>query len=287
MLSHMQNKSIKTVLAQATAQLPTEEAAIEAQLLLQHVLGKNRAFIIAHGDDTLDTVALAQYGTYIKRRQLGEPIAYIIGEREFYGLSLTVSPATLIPRADTETLVDAALAKLSPTQHTHVLDLGTGSGAIALAIAKMRPDTHITALDASPEALAIAQQNAKKLGIPNVQYVLSDWFSALKQEQFDVIVSNPPYIQTNDPHLSQGDLRFEPATALASGDDGLLAIKKIVISAPAFLNSNGWLMFEHGYNQADSVAQLMALQGFSQIETINDLGGNNRVTLGQLTATRI
>jgi release factor glutamine methyltransferase len=334
-------QSIKTTLLLATSQLKAqgieaETAKLEAQLLLQHALNVNRAWLIAHEHENLAPSIEAAYRAMLERRLNGEPIAYILGYREFYGLSLKVSADTLIPRADTETLVEAALARvaalsaapLSPTlsrlrergqttlafhQQHHanlaahsprppageglgergdvanrenddikILDLGTGTGAIALAIAKHAPNAHLTALDASQAALDIAIENAQNLNIPNVKFVLSDWFSALKDEKFDLIVSNPPYIEAADAHLKQGDLRFEPLSSLASGADGLDAIRAIITQAPQHLNPHGYLMLEHGYNQADAVKKLLLQHQFIEISTIKDFGGNNRVMIGRL-----
>ena len=307
-------QTIKTALTSATALLNTEEAALEAQLLLQHALNVNRAWLIAHEGDALEANNHAVFEALLKRRLNGEPIAYILGYREFYGLKLKVSADTLIPRPDTETLVEAALAKiLEPSfrreqfaklrttesncdetdsdlrqndmvwdDELKVLDLGTGTGAIALAIAHNRPQAFVTAVDASENALNIAQENAQNLNITNIKFVRSNWFSALQNEKFDLIVSNPPYIEQNDAHLTQGDLRFEPITALASGQDGLDDIRTIIAHAPQHLNPHGCLFLEHGYNQAESVSALLKQAGFSEIETIKDLGGNDRVTLGQL-----
>ena len=339
----MSPQSIKTAHSHAIYQLEeqgidVETTKLEAQLLLQHVLNVNHAWLIAHEHDALQANIYAAYSTLINRRVNGEPIAYILGCREFYGLNLKVSADTLIPRADTETLVGAALAKLDllycpsplaplpqtgegnktanlspspvcgisnyladvvyqPSQmlscsirgvgergNITLLDLGTGSGAIALAIAKHRTEAYVTAVDASQAALDIAIENAQSLNIPNVKFILSDWFSTLKlnghNEKFDVIVSNPPYIEATDSHLKQGDLRFEPISALASGADGLDAIRTIVNQAPQHLNPRGWLVLEHGYNQADKVAALLKQAGFSEISHAKDLAGINRVTLG-------
>ena len=310
---------IKALLTYAIARLNSDEAAIEAQLLLQHTLKVNRAWLIAHQNDALEANLHEAYRALLNRRLNGEPIAYILGCREFYGLNLKVTPDTLIPRADTETLVEAALAKIalpltpspqpSPTEgegvtklsdsatsprplwervgerggkNITILDLGTGTGAIALAIAKHRPQAHVTALDASQAALDIAIENAQYLNILNVKFIFSDWFSALNTEKFDVIVSNPPYIEAADAHLKQGDLCFEPISALASGEDGLDDIRAIISQAPQHLNPYGWLMLEHGYNQAESVATLLKQAGFSEIDHVKDLAGINRVTLGQL-----
>lgn len=270
------------------------EAKLEAQLLLQHVLNVNLAWLISHQNDALQPNIHETYRALINRRVNGEPIAYILGVREFYGLNLKVTPATLIPRPDTETLVEAALAKIPPQKNLTICDLGTGSGAIALAIAKHRPLAQVTAVDASENALKIAQENAHNLQITNVEFTLSNWFDALKNQRFDVVVSNPPYIAEGDKHLSSGDLPWEPISALVPGqpfpledknaekEDGLSAIKHIISDAPNYLKPHGWLMLEHGYNQAEQVTDLLAQAGFGQIETQKDLGGNNRVTLGMM-----
>ncbi|MGQ0441906.1 MAG: peptide chain release factor N(5)-glutamine methyltransferase [Methylophilaceae bacterium] len=304
--------SIRSILKHASAMLAngpnasTHDAMREAQLLLQHVLNVNRAWLIAHENDALAPNIHPAFETLIKRRLNSEPIAYILGVREFYGLKLKVTADTLIPRPDTETLVETALAKITSinmyrpsfrrksessdfnlldsdsrrNDSIKMLDLGTGSGAIALAIAKHAPQAFVTATDASENALKVAIENAQNLEIANVKFVLSDWFSALQNQSFDVIVSNPPYIETSDAHLNQDDLRFEPISALASGQDGLDDIRKIICQAPQHLTPHGWLMLEHGYHQAMRVSALMKKAGFSEIETIKDLGGNQRVTLG-------
>jgi release factor glutamine methyltransferase len=274
--------NIKTLLAEATNRLSGDEAALEAQLLLQHVLNVNRAWLIAHQNDALQPNTHAAYRALINRRVNGEPIAYILGVREFYGLNLKITPATLIPRPDTETLVDTALAKIPLQKNSTICDLGTGTGAIALAIAKHRPHAFVTAIDASQAALDVAVENAQNLEIPNINFVLSDWFSVLKDERFDFIVSNPPYIEANDTHLTQGDLPWEPISALASGQDGLSDIRKIIHQAPQHLNPQGWLLLEHGYNQAEQVAALLKQAGFTEISHSQDLAGINRVTLGHL-----
>ena len=285
--------SVKSSLLGAVAQLNSEEAGYEAQLLLQAVLGVNRAWIISHANDVLETLSNIAFEALINRRLNGEPVAYILGHRDFYGLDLLVTPDTLIPRPDTETLVEAVLAKIpvaypanSLYEEISVLDLGTGSGAIALAIAKNRPEVLLTAVDASIGALEVAKKNAQNLAISNVQFVLSHWFDGLADEnngyaKFDIIVSNPPYIEQSDIHLSQGDLRFEPISALVSGKDGLDDIRQIIDSCLIHLKPQGWLMLEHGYNQAESVADLMAETGLICIATIKDLGGNDRVTIAK------
>jgi release factor glutamine methyltransferase len=275
-------QTVKSALTSAAALLNSEEATLDAQLLLQHVLNVNRAWLISHENDALQANIHAAFETLLKRRLNGEPIAYILGYREFYGLKLQVTADTLIPRPDTETLVEAALAKTPQNQTSKILDLGTGTGAVALAIAKHRPQALVTAVDASDAALNIAQENAQNLDIKNINFCHSNWFEALQNQTFDVIVSNPPYIEQNDVHLSQGDLRYEPISALVSGQDGLDDIRKIIDSASHHLNPRGLLMLEHGYNQAEGVAMLLRDAGFKGIDTLKDLGGNNRVTLGMV-----
>ncbi len=262
-----------------TKQFNNGTTKFEAQLLLQHLLNVNRAWLIAHQLDNLQDELYKTFETLLNRRLNGEPIAYILGYREFYGLHLKVTSDTLIPRPDTETLVEAALAKIAINSDCCVLDLGTGSGAIALAIANNRPQATVVGVDASQAALTIAIDNAINLTIENVQFTLSNWFSALNNQTFDVIVSNPPYIKQADAHLKQGDLRFEPISALASGEDGFDDIRHIVNHSPKYLKNNGWLMLEHGYDQADYVAELLLKNGFNQISHIKDLGDNLRVTI--------
>ena len=261
--------------------LETNDAKFEAQLLLQSALKVNRAWLLAHEQDVLPASASTDFEALLTRRLAGEPVAYILGYREFYGLNLKVSPDTLIPRPDTETLVEAALAKIPTDTDYTILDLGTGTGAVALAIAQHRPHTQVTAVDASQGALHIAEHNAQQLGLMQVHFNLSHWFSAVEGERFNLIVSNPPYIEQHNPHLSQGDLRFEPISALASGEDGLDDIREIIAHSLIHLQPQGWLMLEHGYNQAHLVADLMAESGLVDIETIKDLGANDRVTIGK------
>ena len=262
--------------------LALSEASFEANLLCQQVLNVNRAWLISHETDALEVNQQAAFEALVQRRLNGEPIAYILGSREFYGLPLKTTPATLIPRPDTETLVEAAFAKIPQNTSLNVLDLGTGTGAVALAIASQRPQIKVIAVDASPEALKVAIENAQSLNLCNVRLIESNWFSALGSEKFDVIVSNPPYIAKDDEHLKQGDLRFEPLSALASGVDGLDDIRKIIQDAPDYLNPNGWLMLEHGYDQAEAVAALLKARGFSQIAHAKDIAGTLRVTFGAI-----
>lgn len=280
-------QTIRTILKQAQVEitaaleLPVNEARLEAQILLQYSLNVDRAWVLVHENDVLEGNIHAQFEALLRRRLNGEPIAYILGKREFYGLGFKVTPDTLIPRPDTETLVEAALEKIPQDKPCCVLDLGTGTGAIAIAIAKHRPLAQVTAVDASAAALAVAQENADDLKATNVQCVLSDWFNELRGQTFDVIVSNPPYVAEADPHLNQGDLRFEPERALVAGADGLDCIQQIISQAPQYLEPQGWLMLEHGYKQSDGVAALMQDAGFGSISSFLDLSGLYRVTAGR------
>jgi release factor glutamine methyltransferase len=266
---------------EAGLKLDEREAALEARLLLQKTLNVSHAWLLTHEDDTLPDEAARTFEDKLQRRLRGEPVAYIVGHREFYGLELAVSPDTLIPRPDTETLVEAALERIPPHQSCKVLDLGTGTGAIALAIASQRPDAELTAVDFSEKALNVASGNATQLNIRNVRFLQSDWFSNLGGETFDIIVSNPPYIAKADPHLTQGDLRFEPMSALVSGRDGLDDIRRIIAAAAEHLKPGGWLLLEHGYDQAVAVAKLLQHHHFLEIDHCQDLAQITRVSFGQ------
>jgi release factor glutamine methyltransferase len=252
------------------------------------VLAKERAWLVAHADEPLAGGDAAAFAALAQRRLRGEPVAYLTGIREFWGLALTVSPAVLIPRPETETLVEVALARLPPERDIRVLDLGTGSGAIALAVAHERPRARVLATDASADALAIARGNAHRLGIGNVEFAQTDWYASMptlwRDLRFDLIASNPPYVATGDPHLDEGDLRFEPDVALASGGDGLAAIRTIVAGAREHLAPGGTLVVEHGYDQADRVLGLFAAAGFVEIAAVRDLAGISRVVGGRLAA---
>ncbi len=254
---------------------------IDAQVLLAHVVMQNRAWMIAHAGDTLTARQAQDFFALAKRRRDGEPVAYLVGTREFHGLALRVTPDVLIPRPETETLVECALAALTGTTAPKVLDLGTGSGAIALSIAKTRPDADVVATDRSPQALAVARDNAEQLRITNVRFELSDWYAALGGAQFDVIVSNPPYVGPDDHHLGEGDLRFEPREALTPGGDGLSALRRIVTDAPRHLKPSGWLGVEHGYDQSDAVRALFDEAGFYEVHVARDLAGIARVVYGR------
>lgn len=250
-------------------------------MLLQQVLGVSRAHLLAHPEQALDEARAASYAALLQRRLAGEPLAYILGEREFFGLKFRVTPATLIPRPETELLVELALLRASSHEPLRILDLGTGCGAIALSIARARPGAEVTAVDASPEALAVARENARRLGAGSMRLLRSGWFSALAGERFDLIVSNPPYIADGDAHLAQGDPRFEPRAALVSGKDGLDDIRRIVAGAQSHLNPGGWLLLEHGYDQAIEVREILRAEGFGGIFSARDLAGIERASGGR------
>lgn len=254
---------------------------VDAEWLLAHVLEQSPGWLWTHADDPLTDDVQARFEALVARRAGGEPVAYLTGTRGFWTLDLAVTPATLIPRVETERLLELALDRLPVDAPSRVVDLGTGSGAIALAIARERPLAAVIATDTSKAALAVAVANAQRNAIGNVWFRRGDWCAALAGERFDLIASNPPYIAAGDPHLAQGDLRFEPAAALASGDDGLDAIRSIVRDAPAHLVPAGWLLLEHGWDQGGTVRALMAAAGFVEVATESDLEGRDRVTLGR------
>lgn len=262
-------------------QLDKSEARIEARVLLAHALAVDHAWLIAHDRDTPSPVQQRAIADLIERRAGGEPVAYILGQREFFGLEFSVSPAVLIPRPDTELLVEIALKHVPEHVSSHLLDLGSGSGAIAVTLALKRPLARVLAVDISIEALAVTQANAHKLGAGNMHCAAGNWYAALGDQQFDLIVSNPPYIPATDPHLTAGDLRYEPGLALASGHDGLRDLCAIIIGAPAHLSATGWLLLEHGFDQAAAVGEFLRQTGFEQIFTARDLAGLERVSGGR------
>jgi release factor glutamine methyltransferase len=266
---------------------------LEARVLLAHALGWRRTELITRGDEPLGAQALAGYRALEARRIAGEPIAQIVGMREFHGLPFDVTPDVLIPRPETELLVETVLAAIAPIPHARVLDLGTGSGAIAIAIASVRPDARVWAVDRSPQALAVAARNAAKLLDParpggRLRWLQSDWYAALDASfAFDAIVSNPPYIAAGDPHLLAGDLRFEPRFALTDEADGLSAIRTIIAGSRRFLSDGAPLWLEHGYDQACSVRALLAADGFTNVRSCSDLAGIERATGGSRPADSV
>lgn len=271
-------------LREAIAQLQNSESPRrDAEILLETVTGKGRTFILAFGETQLTAAQLEQLNALVARRKRGEPVAHLTGVREFWSLPLFVSPATLIPRPDTECLVEQALARL-PASACRIVDLGTGTGAIALALASERPDCDVTAVDRMPDAVALAIRNTQHLGINNVRVLQSDWFSALQGQRFDMIVSNPPYIDEQDPHLAQGDVRFEPLTALVAGASGLADIVHIIEQSKHMLTPGGYLLLEHGWQQGQAVRDAFTRSGYQAVETCRDYGGNERITLGRLAA---
>lgn len=272
--------TVANAIREAAQRLPGEEARMEAELLLAHALGQPRSWFYAHSGDVMDGAAARAFDALLRRREQGEPVAQITGHRGFWSLDLAVTPDTLIPRPETELLVELALDRLPVAEMGQVLDLGTGTGAIALAIASERPLVDVTAVDASQKALDVAAGNAADAGLP-LRLLQGDWYAPVAGEVFRMIVSNPPYIAEGDPHLGQGDLRFEPRSALASGPDGLDALRVIVAGAPAHLLPGGWLLVEHGFDQGPAVRSLFQAQGFAQVASQRDLERRDRVTLGQ------
>jgi release factor glutamine methyltransferase len=256
----------------------SDTARLDAEILARHVSGASRAHTVAYPEQLLSDTACHLLGKLVERRRQGEPIAYLVGAREFWSLDLVVSPATLIPRPETELLVERALTHIPLDAACSVADLGTGSGAIAIAIARERPFAHVVATDIAEPTLAVARTNARRFGATNIRFQLSDWFAALGGQRFDVIVSNPPYVRASDPHLLAGDLRFEPRVALDGGADGLAAVAAIVSGATAQLTSSGRLFVEHGFDQASDVRNILTERGFRRIVTYKDLAGRERVT---------
>ena len=258
---------------------------IDARVLLRHACGVDDAYLIAHAHDELSAAHSAAYAGLVARRAAGEPVAYITGTREFFSLEFKVTPAVLIPRPETELLVEFALERVSPDRACRVLDLGTGSGCIAIAIAKHRPRAQVVAVDRSAEALAVARENATRHATSNLELRLSDWFAALGEQRFDLIVANPPYVAEGDAHLARGRFAFRAGDALVAGGDGLSCIRAIVASAPRYLNRDGWLVFEHGYDQAARCRDLLGAAGFKEVFSRVDLAGIERVSGGCWPAT--
>lgn len=258
---------------------PTER--LDAELLLAAALGKSRSYLRTWPERIVSSEVAELFDSYIARRRAGEPVAYILGQQGFWTLDLEVAPHTLIPRPETELLVETAL-EVQAGGPAQVLDLGTGSGAIALALASERPVWSVTAVDRIDEAVALAERNRQRLGLDNVRVLASHWFQQLNDQQFDLILSNPPYIPSQDPHLVQGDVRFEPSSALVAGHDGLDDLRTIIAQAPSHLQPGGWLLLEHGYDQAPAVCDLLREHGFVEVCSRADLAGHPRISMGRL-----
>ena len=265
------------------AELPDSPTArLDAELLLAAALGKPRSFLHTWPERIVSTEAAQAFDGFLKRRRTGEPVAYILGQQGFWNIDLEVATHTLIPRPETEMLVETALELLPSAIPHRLLDLGTGTGAIALSLAKDRPQWTVTAVDRVEEAVELAERNRQRLHLDNAHVMRSHWFSAVEGQRFDLILSNPPYIASNDPHLVEGDVRFEPSSALVSGTDGLDDLRLIVSQAPAHLEAGGWLLLEHGYDQGAAVRELLNRHGFEQIQTRRDLGDHERITFGRV-----
>lgn len=277
----MTTSGVTHTIAQALAAAEERIDPFDARVLLCHVLARDMAYLIAHRDESLDPERLCAFQSLAARRAAGEPVAYLTGRREFYGLDFKVTPAVLIPRPETERLVELALERIPLGKPCHVADLGTGSGCVAIAIARHRPQVQVTATDDSPEALAVARSNAAALGAANVEFAAGAWWHAVDHRCFDLIVSNPPYVAEGDPHLCEGDLRFEPRSALVGGPDGLDAIRLIAAGARAHLKPGGWILIEHGFDQAERCRALFAQAGLADVGTWKDLAGHERVSGGR------
>lgn len=260
-------------------------ARLDAEVLLAHVLGVGRSYLYTWPDRVLEPARVDAFRALLARRVEGHPIAYLTGLREFYGIELHVDEHTLIPRPETEGLVDLALAQLPPRSRKRVADLGTGSGAVAIAIAAQRPDCEVLATDTSPGALAVARRNAQRMHLDNIQFARASWCEAL-QGGFDLIVSNPPYVADDDPHLDEGDVRFEPRSALAAGPRGMDAVRQLAACTAAHLVPGGWLVLEHGLDQGDLTRECLALNGFVACTTLPDLSGHDRYSMGRRPGAR-
>ncbi len=274
----MSNVTIKQALAESSLKIER----VDAQLLLQHVLQVSHTFLLTHTDSKLTQDQSNQYEDLVIQRVKGFPVAYLVGQREFYDLTFYVNTSVLIPRPETELLIELVLERISGNSRYEILELGTGSGAIAITLAKHCPNAYVTAVDLSVDALAVAKANAQNFGIKNITFALSNWFEKLAEKKFDFIVSNPPYIAKNDPHLVRGDVCFEPSMALIAGGDGLACLRMIISGASVYLKTGGWLLFEHGYDQANDCRKLLEQYDFSNILVCKDLAGIHRVSGGQL-----
>ena len=278
--------SIDDLLRQARARLTGSNARLEAEVLLAHALGKTRTWLRTWPEHTPGAEQLRVFESLLTRRINGEPIAYLTGERDFWDMTLHVTPDTLIPRPETEQLVELALSRIPIDADWHIADLGTGSGAIGLALARERPRCHVIATDISEAALAVARGNAARLGVANIEFRHGPWLTPLAGEGLHLIASNPPYIHPDDPHLARGDLRFEPAQALGSAPDGLHDIRHIVREARRYLLPNGWLLLEHGYDQGAAVASILTTADYSEVTTHTDMAGQDRIGSGRWPAQR-
>lgn len=276
--------NIAEAVAWGTEQLSetSPTAKLDTEVILCRLLGKQRTYLLAFGDEPLANEILSQFSDHIEQRSQGKPVAYITGVRDFWSFTLRVNEATLIPRPDTELLVEFVLEMKLPAQGIRVLDLGTGSGAIALAIALERPGWEVSAVDISMDALTVAKENADTLQLKNVEFWLSDWFENIPHEKpFDLIVSNPPYIAETDPHLNEGDVRFEPKSALVAADHGLINYRKLISEAKKYFNPDGWLIMEHGYTQGAEIQSMFTEADYSEIDTRQDLSGLDRITFAR------
>jgi release factor glutamine methyltransferase len=274
--------TIRDLLKAAQSELTfSDTARLDAEILLCHVMNTQRAWIYSRPEQQIPQQQVKTYRSLVKRRSKGYPIAYLTGHKEFWSIDLTVNEHTLIPRPETECLVEYLLEMIPAEKILNLTDLGTGSGAIAIAIARERPKCRITATDINDKALEIATANAKSIGLENIIFIKSDWFSTIKRQKFDIIVSNPPYIRSDDKHLQQGDVRFEPLDALKAGCDGLQHIREIIDQAPDYLINNGWLLLEHGYDQGHDVRTHLTSSCYSDVITHHDYAGNERITLAR------
>jgi release factor glutamine methyltransferase len=279
-------RTLSNVLKHAYQQLDThsDSAKFDAELLLTKVLNKDRSYLYTWPENVLSTEQQQTFEQLIQARIQGQAVAYLVGEQAFWTLNLKVTPDTLIPRPETELLIETALEHYATQASLSILDLGTGSGAIALALASEFPHSQVLAVDISPAALKVAQHNAQTHQLDNVEFLHSSWFSQIPAQQFDLIISNPPYIESEDPHLQQGDLRYEPQIALASGIDGYDAIQEIIQNSPTYLKPQAHLMLEHGYQQAATTRHYLSQANFEDIQSLKDLAQHERITIGRLPA---
>ena len=277
--------TLKDLVIDATESLAEASPAprLDAELLLAHALGRERSYLHAHPEEAADAAAGRRFRELVAARRAGEPIAYLTSKREFWSLDLKVTPATLIPRHETELLVELALERIPEDAAWSVLDLGTGSGALALAIGRERPRCRITATDESEAALAVAAENARRHGLHNIEFLAGDWFTPLADRRFHLILSNPPYVKEHDPHLKSGDVRFEPRAALTAGPEGMDDLRRIAAQAMPHLEDRAWLLMEHGHDQGVAVRALLAAGGFTGVMSFRDLAGLERVSGGLRT----